>query len=360
MIYNILKDAVNFKASDIHLTNKLKPILRINGEIRILEHYPINTPEILFKYSKIILNELNYLKYEKNKSVDSSLEFEGCRYRVHVYRQRECDTFALRLIPSTIPSLEKMNLPLVLKKFTTVKNGLVLITGITGSGKSTTLASLIAEINNNYSKHIITIEDPIEFIHEHNKSIINQREVGVDVISFTDATRAAMREDPDILLLGEMRDLETISNAITIAETGHLVFATLHTKSVAETVDRIIDVFPPNQQEQIRIQLSNSIKGIVSQELIPKNGGGRVACCEVMIATDSIKNLIKQQASASSIIDQIQMNNTKLGSQTIPQALFDLVKRDLITKEGALNHAIGTDREEIIRMLNLWEKKGRQ
>jgi twitching motility protein PilT len=248
----------------------------------------------------------------------------------------KCDAIALRLIPIKIPQFTDINLPLVLTKLSQLQSGLVLVTGVTGSGKSTTLATIIDEINRNYKKHIITIEDPIEFIHMHNKSIVNQREVGVDVNSFSSATKEAMREDPDIILLGELRDLDTIANAITMAETGHLVFGTLHTRSVSDTVDRLIDVFPPNQQDQIRIQFANSIEVIICQALLPKIGGGRVPCCEIMFQTDAMKSLIKEHANPNAIIDQMLMESKKTGSQTVIQSLAWLITNKLITKENAL------------------------
>lgn len=355
IIYKILEDAIKNKASDLHLTDRLRPILRIDGKLIELEGYDVNNAEILSNFRDEILSKENIENYKRNKSVDSSLEYKGTRFRVHVYRQKECDAFSLRVIPSIIPNLSEMNLPSVLGSFTELRNGLVLITGVTGSGKSTTLASLIGKINKEQNKHIITIEDPIEFIHNHNKSIINQREIGTDVTNFSDAVISAMREDPDILMLGEMRDLDTIRNAITMAETGHLVLATLHTKSVSETVDRIIDVFPPNQQDQIRVQLSNSIKGIVSQELLPGLNGGRVPCCEILIVDDSIKNLIRTKANPSSIIDKMQMAHLKTGSQTRVQALANLLKRGLISNDVSMEYTTENEKEELTRLLSLSE-----
>lgn len=252
---------------------------------------------------------------------------------------------ALRLIPEKIPSFDEMNLPAVLSSFASISNGLVLVTGVTGSGKSTTLAAIIDEINRNFGKHIITVEDPVEFVHEHKKSIINQREVGVDVGSFSDAVRAAMREDPDILLVGEMRDLDTVKNAITMAETGHLVFGTLHTRSVAETVGRIIDLFPPEQQDNVRLQLANSIQAIVSQQLLPKVGGGRAPLCEVMIATPAIQNLIRGNNAPSAIIDAMQASGKSTGAQTKPQAAANLYLKGLVRKEDALNVLGASDKE---------------
>lgn len=322
-------------------------MLRIDGELFILEDFKPLTREDLEKFAKDLLKE-NYTEYQKLKSYDFSLSVNGQRFRAHVFRESGSDAFALRLIPSRIPDLAELNLPQVVRRFTLLERGLVLVTGTTGSGKSTTLASMINEINKTQRKHIITVEDPIEFIYEKGLSIISQREAGEDVLSFADAVRAAMREDPDILLVGEMRDLETIQNTITMAETGHLVFATLHTKNAAESINRIIDVFPPNQQQQIRLELSAVLEGVISQILLPKNGGGRVPACEVLIATDSIRSLIRDQGVPNAIYDQIQLNHKKLGSQTLEQSLADLYTRKLITYETALKY---TNNAEILKRM---------
>lgn len=350
-INKILDIAIEKNASDIHLTNNINPVLRVDGELEVLNEFDINNKDLLESYTKELFSEDDLENYKKNKYLDGSFQYKDSRFRVHIYRQMESDAIALRLIPTEIPSFSELNLPISLRKFTNLESGLVLIVGVTGSGKSTTLAAIIDEINNNYKKHIITVENPVEFVHSHKKSIINQREVGLDVIDFSDAVKSAMREDPDILLVGELRDLETIRNAVTMAETGHLVFGTLHTRSVAETADRLIDVFPPNQQDQVRIQLSNSIQGIVSQELLPKVGGGRVPCCEVMFATDAIRSLIREQASPNSIIDQMLMNSRKNGSQTKAQSLANLVVNGLITREVALSKVDSSDIENLNKMI---------
>ena len=337
-LYRILDTGIKAKASDIHLTNNLVPTLRIDGELRKLGGFEVHTPKALATYVDEILNEEQKIMYEKNKEADLSMSHGNVRFRVHIYRQSQSDTIALRTIPKEIPSFEQMNLPSVLKNFTKIQNGLVLITGITGSGKSTTLAAMIDEINRTQAKNIITIEDPVEFIHEHKKSIVNQREIGVDVLSFSMVVRAAMPEYPDILLVGELRDLETIQNAITMAETGHLVLGTLHTKSVPETIDRIIDVFPSTQQDQVRIQLANSIEGIVCQDLLPKIGGGRVPLCEIMITNDAIRSIIRENQNPNAIIDQMQTNSKKTGSQTRIQSLAKLVADKKIIRETALKN----------------------
>ena len=343
--------AVERKASDIHLTANLQPTLRIDGVLTPLEDFPLNTKEILEDFVQQLLTEDKMEKFEEEKELDTSISYEtgaaedgSIRFRVHVFKQSGFYAVVLRLIPTKIPKFKDLGIPPVVKKFATLPNGLVLITGITGSGKSTTLASLIDEINRNYSKHIVTVEDPIEFIHKHRMSIVNQREIGSDVKDFPRAVRAAMREDPDILLVGEMRDLETIQNAITMAETGHLVFGTLHTKSAAETISRIIDIFPPEQQSQIRTQLASSIKGIVSQNLIPKIDGGRIPSCEVLVINPAIQSMIRENSNTSSILDQIQMKSKELGSQTHLQSLAKLLVGKKITLEVAKS---GLTTEEI-------------
>lgn len=348
---NILETAIKANASDIHLTNNIKPSVRVDGVLRSLDNFEVNTPTILEGFVRDLLDKEQLEKYNIEKEIDSSTSYGDVRFRIHIYRQSGADAIALRIIPKRIPTFKELGIPPVLKKFTTMPNGLILITGVTGSGKSTTLASMINEINDNYSKHIITIEDPIEYIHTHKKSIVNQREIGTDVQSFARAVRAAMREDPDVVLVGELRDLDTIQNAITVAETGHLVFGTLHTKSVSETIGRIIDVFPGGQQEQIRIQLASSIKGIVSQNLLPKIGGGRVPSCEIMITNDAIKSLIRENQNPNAIVDQIQSNSKKTGSQTLIQSLASLVINKSITVETATKDMNEKDIEMLKKMI---------
>jgi len=338
LITDIIKSALDQKASDIHLTEGLPPVFRINGRLAVQRQFDVFSAGALAETAKQLLGE-NYENYGQKRSFDFSFHAEGRRFRGHVFKQRGADAVVLRVIPAEVPTVDQLLLPESVKKFTSLKDGLVLVTGPTGSGKSTTLAALINEINRTQEKHIITIEDPVEFIHPHRRCIVNQREVGTDVANFADAVRSAMREDPDILLVGEMRDLETIQNAITMAETGHLVFATLHTRSAAETIDRIIDVFPPVQQQQIRVQLSSILQGIISQCLVPAVSGGRVPVCEVMFATDGIKSIIKENGPHSSIKDQILLNHRKLGSCTYEQSLAALYKRGLIDRDTALEHA---------------------
>lgn len=356
-IKDILDIAISRKASDIHFVNHLPPVLRIDGELVTLKELEINTPEIIRKHLMELANN-NLKNYEKDKCLDLSFTYLETRFRLHAYKESQCDAIALRLIPKKIPTMEEINLPQIIKKFTTLESGLVLVTGTTGSGKSTTLATIINEINCTAKKHIITVENPIEFVYEHNQSIINQREVGTDVNSFSDAVIESMREDPDILLLGELRDLDTIMNAITMAETGHLVFGTLHTRSVADSVDRIIDVFPANQQSQIRIQIANSIQGIISQSLLQKIGGGRVPCCEIMFETDAIKSLIREHSNPNAIFDQIMLDSNKIGSQTMLQALSKMVIKKLITKEQALEKIGYNEKESLMKMIINLSNKG--
>lgn len=339
MLFEILDDAVEKKASDIHFTNGLHPTYRVNGELYLARAFCKMTVELIKEQIRHCVPNYVEAEYQSRKYIDCSLQYKDYRFRVHVYKQRGSEAIAIRLIPSIIPSLEELHLPEVIRKFTILKNGLVLVTGTTGSGKSTTLASIIDEINHTQKKHILTIEDPVEFIHNHRGCMISQREVGQDVPSFSEAIRSAMREDPDIILLGEMRDLDTIKQAVSVAETGHLVFATLHTKSVAESVDRIIDVFPANQQQQIRTQLANVLQGAICQTLLPKIGGGRVPACEVLIATKGIRSMIKEQRPPSAILDSIQSNYQKLGSQTMTQSVAYLYKNDLITYDQAKEYA---------------------
>lgn len=344
-IETILLTAIEKGASDIHITDRLKPTFRIDGELFAQEGYPTMTPELLRALVSELITEEQVKKYDHELSFDGSMSFGGSRFRLHMFKQKECDAMALRLIPEKIPTFREMNLPPVLRKLAMVRNGLVIVTGTTGSGKSTTLAAIIDEINRNYGKHIITVEDPVEFVHEHKKSIVNQREVGVDVLSFSDAVRSAMREDPDILLVGEMRDLETVKNAITMAETGHLVFGTLHTRSVSETVTRIIDLFPPEQQSQIRLQLANSIQAVVSQQLLHKIGGGRAPLCEIMMVTPAIQNLIREDSAPSAIIDSMLSSAKTTGAQTRSQAAATLYLNKLITEETGFG-ALETSEQE--------------
>ena len=322
-IDNLLKAMIENKASDCHISVGSPPVFRIHGELTPLkarELTPSDTETILFE----IITEHQQERLKQDLELDFAHEIEGARFRVNIFYERRGLGAAFRIIPVKIATIEELGIPVVLKKLADLSRGLVLVTGATGSGKSTTLAALIDYINSNRKEHIITVEDPIEFVHQNKKSLINQREVGDHTRSFANALRAALREDPDIVLVGEMRDLETIELAITAAETGHLVFGTLHTSSAARTVDRIINVFPTNQQEQIRMMLSESLKGIVAQNLCRLvDGKGRVAALEILMGSHALSNLIREGKTYQ--IPSLIQTGKKEGMQTMDQALMDLL-----------------------------------
>lgn len=328
-------------ASDIHITVGIPPVLRINGKLVYLNDNILKANEtkklVYDSLNKILLKEL-----EKKGEVDTSFSNEIGRCRVNVFKERGNYSMALRIIPLKIPTMEDLALPSTVKEFTRLPRGLILVTGPTGSGKSTTLASMINQINRERSCHVLTLEDPIEYLHKHNKSIVNQREIGTDSISFSNSLRAALRQDPDVILVGEMRDLETISTVLTAAETGHLVLSTLHTIGSAKTIDRIIDVFPPHQQQQIRIQLSSVIQGVISQQLLPrKDNTGRIAAFEIMKSTPAIKNLIREGKIHQ--IDTAIQTGAKHHMQTMDSYLLKLYKSGLISKETTLNQSINRE-----------------
>lgn len=342
----LLELTVKEGASDLHLTVGISPIIKVNGKLVRLEH-EILRPEDTEAYAREILQDA-YEKYDAIGEYDTSYSIHGKgRFRVNIYKQRNSTALAIRVISLDMPTLDSLGYPETLKDICNLKRGLVLVTGPTGSGKSTTLAALINEINSNRESHIITIEDPIEFLHKHNKSIVNQREIGKDTISYERALKAALREDPDVILIGEMRDLETISTAITAAETGHLVFSTLHTIGAAKTIDRIVDVFPPHQQEQIKIQLASVLQIIISQQLVETVDGDRNAALEIMVATPAIKNLIRE-GKTHQIESSIQ-TGSKYGMRTMDMELANLYREGIITQETAMNSAI--DREILSRLL---------
>ncbi|MDK0977992.1 type IV pilus twitching motility protein PilT [Clostridium perfringens] len=342
----LLELTVKEGASDLHLTVGISPIIKVNGKLVRLEH-EILRPEDTEAYAREILQDA-YEKYDAIGEYDTSYSIHGKgRFRVNIYKQRNSTALAIRVISLDMPTLDSLGYPYTLKDICNLKRGLVLVTGPTGSGKSTTLAALINEINSNRESHIITIEDPIEFLHKHNKSIVNQREIGKDTLSYERALKAALREDPDVILIGEMRDLETISTAITAAETGHLVFSTLHTIGAAKTIDRIVDVFPPHQQEQIKIQLASVLQTIISQQLVETVDGDRTAALEIMVATPAIKNLIRE-GKTHQIESSIQ-TGSKYGMRTMDMELANLYREGVITQETAMNSAI--DREILSRLL---------
>jgi twitching motility protein PilT len=335
-IEELLSVAKSKGASDLHITVGIPPKCRINGELKNLD-YPKFTPSDTNDLISPMLTDHFKEVLESKGEVDFSYSIARLgRYRVNVFKQRGSYAMVIRLVGVVIPSPESLGVPESVISLTKKKRGLVLVTGPTGSGKSTTLASLIDVINSTYNTHIITLEDPIEYLHQHKNAVVNQREIGLDTDSYANALRAALREDPDVILVGEMRDLDTISIAITAAETGHLVFSTLHTIGAASTIDRIIDVFPPHQQQQIRIQLASVLESVVSQQLIPTSDGkGRVAAFEVLHANSAVKNLIRE-AKLHQITTIIQTNK-KQGMMTMDDAIYDLYLRRQIDAEKALN-----------------------
>lgn len=337
-INDLLLEAMKRKASDLHITVGISPKCRINGEL-VDMGYPIMTPELT---EEIILPMVPPLLKDKlfaNGEADFAYSIAGVgRYRVNAFRQRGSYALVVRIINSIIPSPDSLGLPASVIELTKKKRGMILVTGPTGSGKSTTLASIIDLINTQSNRHIVTLEDPIEYIHKHKASIVNQREIGMDTLSFGNALRVVLREDPDVILIGEMRDLETIEIAITAAETGHLVLSTLHTIGAASTIDRMIDVFPPHQQQQIRIQLSAVLEAVVSQQLIPTlDGTGRVAAFEVMHSTPAIRNLIREGKSHQ--LTSFIQTNKSLGMQTMDDAIYNLFFQRKINQEQALAFA---------------------
>lgn len=341
-IFDLLEKTIELKASDLHITVAYPPVMRINGK---LEKYG---DEILQPYDNIslvkqILTDEKFKILEEKGEIDTSISYHQLgRFRVNIYRQRGTYGIAIRTVALEIPSMDELGLPPVMKELARKKRGLILVTGPTGSGKSTTLASMIDFINKERSSHILTLEDPIEYLHKHNKSIVNQREIGQDSDSFTNALRAALRQDPDVILVGEMRDLETIAIALTAAETGHLVLSTLHTVGAAKTVDRIIDVFPPHQQPQILVQLAAVLEGVISQQLLTKSDeSGRVAALEIMVVTTAIRNLIRE-GKTHQIQTAIQ-TGMKFGMQTMDNALLDLYMKKMISKESLLSNSIDKD-----------------
>lgn len=341
-IDDLLRIVVEKGASDLHLVVGVPPIIRVDGKL-IPTPYERVKPSQAQRLIYDILRDDQIQRFESEWELDFSYSLSKiARFRCNIYRDRGNVAGAFRLIPARIPTIRELNLPPILEDITRKPRGLVLVTGPTGSGKSTTLAAMIGVINSERSCHIITIEDPIEYIHPHKMSIINQREVGHDTKSFAAALRSALREDPDVILVGEMRDLETMATAITAAETGHLVLATLHTNNAAQTVERIIDVFPPSQQDQVRVQLANTLVAVISQQLLPRaDGPGRVPACEVMICTPAIRNLIREMKFHQ--IPSIIQTSGEIGMQTMDQSLRDLYIRGLITYEEAMSRAINPD-----------------
>lgn len=338
----LLDEVVKKKASDLHLQVGLPPMLRVDGALVAVSGADIMDEEAVEALIFAILDEDQKQILIKDKEFDFSFAFGDLgRFRVNAFHERGNMAAALRLIPNEILTIEQLGLPAVVNKFADYPRGLVLVTGPTGSGKSTTLAALLHRINAEKAMHIITIEDPIEYTHKSLKSVIAQREVHYDTYSFSAALRSALREDPDVVLVGEMRDLETIASAITIAETGHLVLATLHTNNAAQSVDRMIDVFPPHQQPQIRAQLSNILAAIVSQRLIPSIGGGRIAAAEILVATPAVRNIIREGKSHQ--LEAVIQTGAEFGMQSMDKQLVTLIHSGSITYDEARNFAVDID-----------------
>ena len=336
-------------ASDLHIANASPPLIRLHGELVGIAHPPLS-PTDTKNLCYSLLTEMQKKKFEEDSELDFSFGIKGvARFRGNLYLQKGAVGGAYRMIPHETPRLQTLGLPPSVPELTTLPRGLVLVTGPTGSGKSTTLAAMIDKVNRERHEHIVTVEDPIEFVHEHKGCLVNQREVFADTHSFGQSLKHVLRQDPDIVLIGEMRDLETIEAALVVAETGHLVFSTLHTNSAVQTINRVIDVFPPHQQAQVRAQLSLVLQGVISQQLIPrKDGRGRALACEVMIPNAAIRNLIREE-KVHQIYSQMQVGQSKFGMQTMSQSLIGLVQRNLISGDEALGHA--TEIEEVRQML---------
>jgi len=346
-MHDMLKRMGEIQASDLHLTAGSPPLYRVDGSLVPKDTERLTSEQVL-KLAYSIMNEVQKKSFEQNKEVDFSFGVQNlARYRANVYLQRGCCATAIRQIPYLIRPLEELGLPPVVTKLTERPNGLVLVTGPTGSGKSTTLAAMVDKINTERDGHILTIEDPIEFVHKHKRCMVNQREVHQDTTSFGSALRVALRQDPDVVLIGEMRDLETIQAALSIAETGHLTLATLHTNSAAQTINRIIDVFPADQKSTVRAQLAMVLEGVVSQSLLPRIGGGRVMVCEILIATMGIRSMIRDD-KVHQIQGMLEIGQ-KFGMQTMNAELLRLFQKRLISKQDAISRS--PDQEQMLKIL---------
>ena len=347
-IDDLLRVANERSASDLHLAVGLPPMLRVDGSLTGTDFMPLSptdTQRLIYD----ILSTDQVAQFEQTRELDFSYGVKGIgRYRVNVYKQRGSVGAALRAIPDRVPTFDQLGLPHILRDLSNKHSGLILVTGPTGSGKSTTIACMIDTINSEHPLHIMTIEDPIEYLHRHKKSMINQRELHTDTNAFSNALRAVLREDPDVILIGEMRDLETIEAALTLAETGHLVFGSLHTRNAPQTIDRVVDVFPPHQQDQIRVLLSNTLEAVVAQQLIPRVGGGRCAAIEVMVATSAVRNLIREGKTYQ--LYSILETGAQFGMQTMDKVLAEMHRSGNITFDEAMARAI--DRDNFKRFLN--------
>lgn len=350
-IIDILTRAVDARASDIHITVASPIMIRVNGKlIQLTQHklMPDDTKALI--QDMMTIHQIAH--FEEFGELDFSYSNPGLgRFRVNVFKQRGTYSMAVRVVTLDVPSMDSLTLPPIIKELTQKQRGLILVTGPTGSGKSTTLASMIDHMNSSKSDHIITIEDPIEYLHKHKNSIVNQREIGQDSNSFSAALRSALRQDPDVILVGEMRDLETISTAITAAETGHLVLSTLHTVGAAKTIDRVIDVFPPHQQQQIRVQLASVLEAVISQQLMPKaDGSGRAVALEVMVATPAIRNLIREGKTHQ--MQTVIQTGSHLGMQSMDASLLDLYRRRIIDQGTLKKYAV--DVEQVMKQIGFY------
>lgn len=344
----MLQLTIERKASDLHIITGIQPYIRVEGQLGPIPDEPVLTPDIVSKFLKEILTVEQLERLTVNREIDFSLSFsDDARFRVNAYTQRGALAISFRMIPIEIPDIDGLGLPKILHTFTGLRQGFVLVTGPTGHGKSTTIAAMLDEINTSRAEHIVTIEDPIEFIFKTKRSIISQREVGNDTHSWQIALRSVLREDPNVVLVGEMRDFETIASALTVAETGHLVFATLHTNSAAQSIDRIVDVFPEEQQEQVKLQLANTIEAVFSMRLIPSVTGPRVVAYEVMLGTSAIKTSIREGKTHQ--IDNVLQISTEAGMNTLEMSLARLVKSGKISLEVAQSYSLRP--EELARLV---------
>lgn len=350
-LYELLKVMIERGATDLHISTGTAPRVRIDGKLSVLEGPPLASADTkALCYS--ILTDAQKHKFEESNELDLSFGVKGLsRFRANIFMQRGAVAAAFRTIPFSIKSFNELGLPDIISELSKKPRGLILVTGPTGCGKSTTLATMIDRINSERQEHIITVEDPIEYLHAHKQCLVNQREVGADTAAFKTALKYVLRQDPDIVLIGEMRDLETIQAALTVSETGHLTLATLHTNNAVQTINRIIDVFPPHQQEQVRVQLSFTVEGIISQQLIPKKAGfGRVMAVEIMIPNTAIRNLIRED-KVHQIYSMMQTGQSKFGMQTMNQSLFELYSKGLISHDDALGKSTIPD-----EMLNMMQR----
>lgn len=345
LLDRVLGAARQLGASDVHLKSGLPPIFRIKGELRTVRDVPALTREVITTFAVNIMTERQRREFDETFDVDLAYSTpDGSRYRVNVFQQRGQTGMVMRLIPPEVPPFERLNLPASVLKLADEMRGLVLVTGVTGSGKSTTLAAFIDYINQREACHIVTIEDPIEYVFRDKRSVVNQRELGLDTKSFAKALRAALRQDPDVILVGEMRDLETTEIAMVAAETGHLVLSTLHTADAVETVNRVISIFPPHQQNQVRLQLAGVLRGVVSQRLLPRaDAKGMVPATEIMVASARVRELIENPARTRELRDAIAQGKDPYGMNTFDQSLAELVHRRLVTYEDALRHSTTPD-----------------